>query len=87
MAERVLPVDIPPVAFKGARDTDASAFLRAASNLDNGYEVGGGNTKAAIAKLLRNVAAALTDAGQPDPEWSFYDYQRAAHAQQRSSNG
>lgn len=74
---RVLPLHIPTVAFKGALTTDALAFRTAAANLDNGYEVGGGNTKAAIAQLLRNAASALEVNNQPDPPWSFYDHQRS----------
>jgi hypothetical protein len=74
---RVLPLHIPTVAYKGSQDTDASVFRRAAANLDNGYEVGGGNTKAAVAELLRNAAAVLEANNQPDPPWSFHAHQRS----------
>lgn len=76
MTDRVLPVNIPSVAFKGSDDTDAWAFERAAKNLETGYPMGGGNLTAAVARLLRNAAAALKESGQPDPEESYYTYQR-----------
>jgi hypothetical protein len=69
---RVLPLHIPTVAFKGPQATDASTFRRAASNLDRGYDVGGSNTKAAVAELLRNAAAVLEANNRPDPPWSFH---------------
>ncbi|MBX9918846.1 MAG: hypothetical protein K2Y33_03275 [Mycolicibacterium frederiksbergense] len=68
-------VEIPTVAFKGPADTDAQMFERAAENLDRGYEVGGGNVKAAVARLLRGAAEALKRSGKSDPESSFHAYQ------------
>ncbi len=73
---RELPVKIPTVAFKGPHDTDAAIFRLAASNLDNGYDAGGGCVKACISQLLRNAADALDSAGVVDPEYSYYEYQR-----------
>ncbi|WP_066904431.1 hypothetical protein [Mycolicibacterium houstonense] len=73
---RVLPVHIPSIAFKGATTTDAKAFRRAAQNLDEGYSIGGSNLKAAISGLLRCAADALDAAGEPDPEWSYWEYQQ-----------
>ena len=52
-------VQVPSVGYKGPHDTDASVFRRAANNLDTGYDVGGSNTRAAIAILLRRTADAL----------------------------
>lgn len=68
-------VEIPTVAFKGPFDSDAGMFLRAAENLDRGYEVGGGNVKAAVSRLLRGAADALERSGKPDPETSFHAHQ------------
>lgn len=78
MAEfsRVLPVHIPTVGFKGRDTTDAKAFRTAADKLDRGYDVGGSNMRAAVARLLRGAAEALDKAGQPDPEWSFWEHQQ-----------
>lgn len=56
---------LPTIAFKGPSDTDAFVFRRAADNLDNGYQPGGGNTKAAVSRLLR-WAAELLDTADAD---------------------
>lgn len=54
-------IDVPSVAYKGELDTDAGAFLQVAQNLDRNLPAGGSNVCAAVSRLLRNVAAALTD--------------------------
>lgn len=73
---RVLPVHIPTVAYKAANVTDAQAFRKAADNLDQGYPLGGGNLTDAVKGLLRAAAGALDASREPDPPWSFYDYQQ-----------
>lgn len=74
---RVLPVHVPTVGHKGTGHTDAGAFRRAAQNLHGGYSLGGSNLRTAIAGLLTSAADALDRSGQPDPEWSFHEYQQA----------
>lgn len=54
-------IKVPSVRYKGPLDTDASALLQAAQNLERGYPVGGSNVTAMVVELLRNVAAELTD--------------------------
>ncbi|MBM4469879.1 hypothetical protein GS502_11195 [Rhodococcus hoagii] len=54
-------VAVPRVRYKGPCDTDASALLQAAQNLERGYKVGGSNVTAAVVELLRRVARELTD--------------------------
>ena len=54
-------VEVPHVARKGQLDTDASAFRQVAQNLDRNLYAGGSNVRRAVATLLRNVAAAMTD--------------------------
>ncbi|NKZ84483.1 hypothetical protein GS982_19985 [Rhodococcus hoagii] len=60
-ADKGVTVDVPPVGHKGPHDTDASALLQAAHNLEHGYKVGGSNVTAAVVELLRRVARELTD--------------------------
>lgn len=59
MGNARVTVDVPSVAFKGPNDTDASYFRRVAWNLENGYDAGGSNVRAAVSSLLRNVADEL----------------------------
>ena len=56
-----LVIEVPSVAHKGELDTDAGAFLQVAQNLDRNLYAGGSNVRAAVSRLLRNVAGALTD--------------------------
>lgn len=42
---------------KGPNDTDVSMLLEAAKRLDGGYQVGGSNTQATVAAVLRAAAA------------------------------
>lgn len=77
---RVLPMHIPTVGYKGRDTADAKAFRTAADKLDRGYGVGGSNMRAAVASLLRVAADALDTAGQPDPEWSFWENQQQGRA-------
>lgn len=57
------------VAHKGPHETDADRLLTVADRLDRGYEIGGFNTRAAVARLLRVVAESLATAvpGKPQP--------------------
>ncbi|ANA85539.1 hypothetical protein PBI_BLUEBERRY_77 [Gordonia phage Blueberry] len=48
----------PTIDHLGPNDTVASVYRRAAWNLENGYEPGGGNVKASIARTLRSIADA-----------------------------
>jgi hypothetical protein len=54
-------VEVPSVAHKGELDTDASAFLQVAQNLDRNVYAGGSSVRRAVSRLLRNVAGAITD--------------------------
>lgn len=54
-------VAVPRVRYKGPCDTDASALLQAAHNLERGYKVGGSNVTAMVVDLLRRVAHEMTD--------------------------
>ena len=55
-------VPIPTVAFKGPHDTDASMFRTAADKAESArYPVGGSNVGAAVAAVLRAVAASRED--------------------------
>lgn len=47
------------VSFPGPHDTDADMMRTAAWKLENGYEAGGSNVRAAVARVLRVVADAL----------------------------
>ncbi len=63
-----LRAQMPTVAFKGPSDSDAGAFRRMAQNLDNGYEPGGGNAKAAASRLFRWAADLLDTAPKAELE-------------------
>ncbi|WP_415395185.1 hypothetical protein ACMTN4_07395 [Rhodococcus globerulus] len=54
-------VPVPEVGHKGPCDTDASAMLQVAWNLDRDYPAGGSNVRRAVSELLRSVAHAATD--------------------------
>ncbi|MFA4050959.1 MULTISPECIES: hypothetical protein [Mycobacteroides] len=51
-------VQVPRVAHKGPRDTDASMYAAAAGRLERGYGIGGSNLTRAVATLLSSVAEA-----------------------------
>ena len=55
---------IPTVAHKGPSDTDLDMLSRAATNLDQGYVLGGSNVTRAVAQLIHN---AVTIARQEQP--------------------
>ncbi|OHU29055.1 hypothetical protein [Mycobacteroides chelonae] len=58
-ANRFAVVEVPVVAHKGPYDTDASMYGSAARRLDDGYSMGGGNLRRAVAKLLAGIAEAM----------------------------
>ncbi len=68
---RVLPVQIPTVAFKGPDDTDAQ-LLRTVAHRISQSQLAGHHVKTAVAELLCNVAAALDESGEADPESSYW---------------
>lgn len=52
-------VRVPNIAFKGPRDTNGTMLLTAAEKAESArYPVGGSNVGAAVAQVLREVAAA-----------------------------
>jgi hypothetical protein len=51
-------IQLPTVAFKGPRDTDASLLRGAARKAETGYPVGGSNVGRAVAEILLQAAAA-----------------------------
>lgn len=56
--------------YKGPNDTDASMLREAAKRIEGGYEAGGSNTKATVARVLKSVAA-LLDAAERSDEGEF----------------
>ncbi|QBG78462.1 hypothetical protein PBI_WALRUS_71 [Gordonia phage Walrus] len=57
-------IAIPTIDHLGPNDTVASVYRRAAWNLDNGFEPGGSNVKASIARTLLAVADSIEGADQ-----------------------
>ena len=57
-AQATTVIATPTIHHLGPNDTVASVYRRAAWNLENGYEPGGGNVKASIARTLRSIADA-----------------------------
>lgn len=61
-------IAVPEVDWKAAGDTDARRYRDAARKLLKGYDMGGRNTRTAVAELLINVADALEGHSQDEAD-------------------
>ena len=60
-------VQVPVVGYKAVGETDAQRYLNIANRVEDGYHVGGSNSRGAVTELLRRVAGTLPAAEGENP--------------------
>lgn len=52
-------IEVPSVGYKAQGETDAERYSTIANRVESNYNVGGSNSRAAVAELLRRVSESL----------------------------